>query len=111
MDKPLKTYHIYIFYVSDFNFPPILGVGQGGRGVQDPLPPAQEEPYYASECPDAYGFYADATQCDKYYECHNWTITEKYCKDGMGFIDFSPRVERCDFLFNVDCSDRPQLRK
>ena len=86
-------------------------MGQGGRGVQDPLPPAQEEPYYASECPDAYGFYADATQCDKYYECHNWTITEKYCKDGMGFIDFSPRVERCDFLFNVDCSDRPQLRK
>merc|ERR1712080_135360 len=95
-----------------------LCLAQRGRRppTADQLPPiepqqqADLDPYYASECPASYGFYADAEQCDKYYKCENWTITEKFCKDGMGFVDFHPGTERCDFLFNVDCADIPKLQ-
>ena len=29
---------------------------------------------YTDECPQPYGFYADAVQCDRYYECNNGQV-------------------------------------
>jgi hypothetical protein len=63
------------------------------------------------ECPEPNGYFADAYQCDKYYECVDGTITEKLCADGMVFNDFSPMHEKCDLPFNIDCSQRPALRE
>ena len=64
-----------------------------------------------SNCPSPNGYFADAEQCDKYYECVDGVITEKLCEDGLGFNDLNPRVEKCDYLFQIDCTDRPKLRK
>ena len=63
------------------------------------------------ECPEPNGYFADAYQCDKYYECRDGKITEKLCPDGMVFNDFSPEHEKCDLPFNIDCSKRPERRK
>ncbi|XP_055703111.1 protein obstructor-E-like [Phlebotomus papatasi] len=62
------------------------------------------------QCPEPFGFFADAEQCDKYYECNDGAITEKLCPDGMVFNDFSPDQEKCDLPFNIDCSQRPKLQ-
>ncbi|XP_038209139.1 protein obstructor-E [Zerene cesonia] len=62
-----------------------------------------------SSCPED-GFFADAEQCDKYYECRNGEIIEKLCPDGMVFNDYNPNDEKCDLPFNIDCSQRPKLQ-
>ncbi len=31
---------------------------------------------YTDECPEEFGFYADAVQCDRYYECKNGEVSE-----------------------------------
>ncbi|XP_059620890.1 protein obstructor-E-like [Phlebotomus argentipes] len=77
--------------------------------------PAKTEPQYdddgvTDQCPEPFGFFADAEQCDKYYECNDGAITEKLCPDGMVFNDFSPDQEKCDLPFNLDCSQRPKLQ-
>jgi hypothetical protein len=54
------------------------------------------------ECPEPNGYFADAFQCDKYYECIDGVITEKLCADGMVFNDFSPMHEKCDLPFNIE---------
>ena len=89
-----------------------------GRKQQAPRRPASttksptiEEDETTDECPEPNGYFADAYQCDKYYECIDGTITEKLCPDGMVFNDFSPMHEKCDLPFNIDCSQRPDLRK
>lgn len=64
-----------------------------------------------SECPEPNGFFADANQCDKYYECSDNKITEKLCPDGMVFNDYSSQQEKCDLPLNIDCSQRPALRE
>lgn len=64
-----------------------------------------------SECPEPNGFFADATQCDKYYACNDNKITEKLCPDGMVFNDYSSAQEKCDLPLNIDCSQRPALRE
>lgn len=63
------------------------------------------------QCPEPNGYFADAEQCDKYYECRDGAITEKLCPDGMVFNDFSIEYEKCDLPYNIDCSKRPKLRK
>ncbi|KAG6438545.1 hypothetical protein O3G_MSEX000056, partial [Manduca sexta] len=60
-----------------------------------------------NSCPED-GFFADAEQCDKYYECRNGEIIEKLCPDGMVFNDYDPLDEKCDLPFNLDCSQRPK---
>ncbi|CAG0923057.1 unnamed protein product [Notodromas monacha] len=65
---------------------------------------------FVSECPIADGFFADAFECDRYYECRGNKISEKVCKDGLVFNDYSVKFGRCDFPFNVDCTDRPKLQ-
>lgn len=64
-----------------------------------------------SKCPEPYGFFADAEQCDKYYACVDGEMTEKLCPDGMVFNDYSPTDEKCDLPFNIDCSKRSKLRE
>lgn len=64
-----------------------------------------------SECPESNGFFADASQCDKYYACSDNKITEKLCPDGMVFNDYSSQQEKCDLPLNIDCSQRPALRE
>jgi len=64
-----------------------------------------------SECPEPNGFFADASQCDKYYACSDNKITEKLCPDGMVFNDYSSQQEKCDLPLNIDCSQRPALRE
>lgn len=65
----------------------------------------------SDECPEPDGFFADATQCDKYYACENGVISERLCPDGMVFNDFSPLHEKCDLPFGIDCTGRTELRK
>ncbi len=31
---------------------------------------------YTDECPESFGFYADAVQCDRYYECKDGEVSE-----------------------------------
>ncbi|GAB0099442.1 uncharacterized protein DMENIID0001_153000 [Sergentomyia squamirostris] len=64
----------------------------------------------ADQCREPYGFFADARQCDKYYECIDGAITEKLCADGMVFNDYSSDQEKCELPMNIDCSYRPKLQ-
>jgi hypothetical protein len=64
----------------------------------------------SDDCPEPNGFFPDAYQCDKYYECRDGKIKEKLCADGLVFIDAGPNVEKCEFAFAVDCADRPELQ-
>ncbi|XP_037079552.1 protein obstructor-E-like [Pollicipes pollicipes] len=66
---------------------------------------------YDTECPEKYGFFADAFQCDRYYECHNYEITEHLCDDGLVFNDFSTQYGRCDFMHSVNCTGREELQE
>lgn len=80
-----------------------------------PLKPAPAEnatEILEGDCPEPDGFFPNADQCDKYFECSEGkVIAEKLCPDGMVFNDFSPTHEKCDLPFNIDCSKRPKLRK
>ncbi|XP_076065810.1 protein obstructor-E-like [Oratosquilla oratoria] len=64
----------------------------------------------ASDCPLPNGYFADAVQCDLYYECVEGVITEKLCPDGFVFNDLNSRLEKCDFPFQVNCEGRPELQ-
>lgn len=65
---------------------------------------------YSDECPEPNGYFPDAEQCDKYYDCQDGKMTEKLCPDGLVFNDFSPQHEKCDLPFGIDCSKRPKLQ-
>lgn len=80
-------------------------VNQPTRAIADP----ERDAEITNECPED-GFFADAEQCDKYYECRNGAIIEKLCPDGMVFNDYSNQEEKCDLPFNLDCSQRPKLQ-
>jgi len=68
---------------------------------------AQEE----DECPEKDGLFADSIQCDRYYECDNFELTEKLCPDGLVFSDDgSVGSSQCDYPFNVNCEDRKELQ-
>lgn len=85
-----------------------------GRRRQQQLPTAVDNPEIAEtsdQCPEPNGYFADAEQCDKYYDCRDGVFTEKLCPDGMVFNDFSSEYEKCDLPFNIDCSQRSKLRK
>lgn len=84
--------------------------------VTTPKKPEAEEEYedddeLSDQCPEPNGYFPDAEQCDKYYDCRDNKITEKLCPDGLVFNDFSPQHEKCDLPFGIDCSKRPKLRK
>ncbi|KAF7263820.1 hypothetical protein GWI33_000292, partial [Rhynchophorus ferrugineus] len=74
-----------------------------------PKPRDEDADAVSDECPEPYGFFADAEQCDKYYQCEDGVVTEKLCPDGMVFNDYSSEYEKCDLPFNIDCSSRPKL--
>ncbi len=38
------------------------------------LAQSQVDVDYTDECPEEFGFYADAVQCDRYYECKNGEV-------------------------------------
>ncbi|XP_049781930.1 protein obstructor-E-like [Schistocerca cancellata] len=86
----------------------------GGSAAQSRKKPTTAAPAaegeLADECPEPNGYFADAYQCDKYYDCRDGAITEKLCPDGMVFNDYSPDQEKCDLPFNIDCSKRPELQ-
>ena len=42
---------------------------------------AQSDYDYVSECPAENGFFADALQCDRYYECSDGEVREYYPPD------------------------------
>ncbi|XP_030748994.1 protein obstructor-E [Sitophilus oryzae] len=71
---------------------------------------SEDDALTSDECPEPNGFFADAEQCDKYYQCEEGAITEKLCPDGMVFNDYSTEYEKCDLPFNIDCSARPKLQ-
>uniref|UniRef100_A0A182LVM2 Chitin-binding type-2 domain-containing protein n=1 Tax=Anopheles culicifacies TaxID=139723 RepID=A0A182LVM2_9DIPT len=39
------------------------------------------DPELSENCPEPNGYFADAEQCDKYYQCRDGQITEKLCPD------------------------------
>ena len=90
---------------------------------------------YVEECPVQNGFFADAVQCDRYYECKDGEvgvihfetsyeflrymsnddiiftqILDKTCPDGLVFDESSIQFAKCSFPFSVDCSDRQLLQ-
>jgi len=65
---------------------------------------------YVDECPEPNGFYADAVQCDRYYECKGGQIFDKYCPDGLVFDETSIQFAKCSFPFSVNCEGRPELQ-
>jgi len=80
------------------------------QGQRTTAAPAVEDVGVSEECPEPNGFFADAYQCDKYYQCIDGKVKEKLCADGLVFIDAGPKVEKCEFKFAVDCTDRPELQ-
>lgn len=70
-----------------------------------------EEDELSDLCPEPNGYFPDAEQCDKYYDCRDGKLEEKLCPDGLVFNDFSPQHEKCDLPFGIDCSKRPKLRE
>lgn len=71
----------------------------------------EDEEEVSDRCPEPNGYFPDAGQCDKYYDCRDGKYIEKLCPDGLVFNDFSPQHEKCDLPFGIDCSKRPKLRK
>jgi len=69
-------------------------------------PPSSAQ--YDTECPQRNGFFADAFQCDRYYECQDFIITERLCPDGLVFNDYSVSFGRCDQPFGVNCTGRAE---
>jgi len=65
---------------------------------------------YVDECPEPNGLYADAVQCDRYYECKDGQISDKLCPDGLVFDESSTVYAKCSFPFSVNCTDRPELQ-
>lgn len=65
------------------------------------------------KCPDDFGFYPHSTSCDKYYKCDNNESELKTCGNGLAFdaSDSKYLTENCDYIHNVDCTDRPNLGK
>jgi len=66
---------------------------------------------YVDECPEPNGFYADAVQCDRYYECKDSVISDKLCPDGLVFDETSIQFAKCSFPFSVSCEGREELQK
>jgi len=83
---------------------------QGQRTSTAAPPPGSSEDGVSEVCPEPNGFFADAYQCDKYYQCIDGKFKEKLCADGLAFIDAGPNVEKCEFMFAVDCTGRPELQ-
>lgn len=81
------------------------------RRTTTTLAPDEDDEGVSEDCPELDGFFADALQCDKYYECSNGRIKEKLCPDGQVFNDFSIDQEKCDLPVGIDCTSRPELRK
>ena len=71
----------------------------------------EDEEELSDQCPEPNGYFPDAEQCDKYYDCRDGRPIEKLCPDGLVFNDFSPQHEKCDLPFGIDCTKRPKLRK
>jgi len=63
---------------------------------------------YVSECPEDNGFFADALQCDRYYECQDGVVSEQFCPDGLVFDEASSSYAKCGFPFSVDCTGRDE---
>lgn len=43
--------------------------------------------------------------------CSEGVATEKLCKDGLVFNDYSAIEEKCDLPYNIDCTKRFKLRE
>jgi len=71
---------------------------------------AQSDYDYVSECPEENGFFADALQCDRYYECSDGEVSEHFCPDGLVFDETSTAFAKCGFPFAVDCTGREDLQ-
>jgi len=63
---------------------------------------------YVSECPEDNGFFADALQCDRYYECRDGEVYEEFCPDGLVFDEASTSYAKCGFPFSIDCTGRDE---
>jgi len=63
---------------------------------------------YVSDCPEDNGFFADALQCDRYYECTDGEVSEHFCPDGLVFDEASTAYAKCGFPFSVDCTGRDE---
>jgi hypothetical protein len=59
------------------------------------------------ECPVPDGFFADPTNCSRFYHCAFGEAILQECPAGLYF---NPIAEACDFPENVDCSDRNRTR-
>jgi len=61
---------------------------------------------YVSECPAENGLFADALQCDRYYECIDGEVTDNLCPDGLVYDETSEKFAKCGFPTGIDCTGR-----
>ncbi|KAK9871175.1 hypothetical protein WA026_011456 [Henosepilachna vigintioctopunctata] len=89
----------------------LIGIAVDAKRQHSKPKEAESDGETSDQCPEPFGYFADAEQCDKYYECKDGQLTEKLCPDGMVFNDYSSEYEKCDLPFNIDCSSRPNLQE
>ncbi|XP_053641177.1 protein obstructor-E isoform X2 [Cherax quadricarinatus] len=83
----------------------LLGVVATGLAQES----AQDFAYEDFDCPKDNGFFAHATQCDAYWSCEDGTPEFRLCGNGLAFDNKNDSRENCNYLFAVDCTDRPEL--
>ncbi|XP_043211796.1 protein obstructor-E-like [Amphibalanus amphitrite] len=62
-------------------------------------------------CPESYGDFPDAINCDYFWRCEKGVAKPMECEDGHAF---DPRLRGtiypCDYTFSVNCTGREQLQ-
>ena len=62
---------------------------------------------YVDECPEANGFFADAVQCDRYYECKNGQVSLHtivyYPSSVTPALSRSSQTESCFKITKIQC--------
>jgi len=78
--------------------------------AQDSLFGTLYAPVYSDyNCPEPDGFFADASQCDKYFHCTEGLALEKTCQDGLVFKPDRPFP--CVYPQEADCRTRGGLQE
>lgn len=52
---------------------------------------------YTDECPEKFGFYADAVQCDRYYECKDGEVRFQICPNERRMAVLIERYGKSDW--------------
>merc|ERR1711926_46929 len=82
------------------DFPEKVDCHQNSNDGSFKLRDEEPTPSPRFNCPTKEGFYPDATECSKFFQCSNFLAWEQKCP---GILFFNPAISQCDFPENVDC--------